>query len=205
MKGRYLASAVRSSSCGKGAELNDEVVFLTDEGTSIRRSKKHWRCNVVRGTMADAQHFCLRWNNYQSSITSAFENLRDDEDFVDVTLACDGRSLKAHRVVLSACSPYFRELLKTMNTVVNTILFDIRDTLIHPESVLSLCIKGTFRALLHKAWMVGEPAPPPHTGAIAVITHSAILDGTTQQTRNRVCDGVTLTRGWTGSNPGRLY
>ncbi|XP_066907163.1 broad-complex core protein isoforms 1/2/3/4/5 isoform X2 [Halyomorpha halys] len=65
------------------------------------------------GTMGDMQHFCLRWNNYQSSITSAFENLRDDEDFVDVTLACDGKSLKAHRVVLSACSPYFRELLKS--------------------------------------------------------------------------------------------
>ncbi|XP_046678657.1 broad-complex core protein isoforms 1/2/3/4/5-like isoform X1 [Homalodisca vitripennis] len=63
--------------------------------------------------MGDLQHFCLRWNNYQSSITSAFENLRDDEDFVDVTLACDGKSLKAHRVVLSACSPYFRELLKS--------------------------------------------------------------------------------------------
>ncbi|XP_041979345.1 broad-complex core protein isoforms 1/2/3/4/5 isoform X4 [Aricia agestis] len=63
--------------------------------------------------MVDTQHFCLRWNNYQSSITTAFENLRDDEDFVDVTLACDGKSLKAHRVVLSACSPYFRELLKS--------------------------------------------------------------------------------------------
>uniref|UniRef100_A0A1B6E5M1 Broad-complex n=2 Tax=Clastoptera arizonana TaxID=38151 RepID=A0A1B6E5M1_9HEMI len=63
--------------------------------------------------MGDLQHFCLRWNNYQSSITSAFENLRGDEDFVDVTLACDGKSLKAHRVVLSACSPYFRELLKS--------------------------------------------------------------------------------------------
>lgn len=30
-----------------------------------------------------------------------------------MTLACDGKSLKAHRVVLSACSPYFRELLKS--------------------------------------------------------------------------------------------
>lgn len=71
-------------------------------------------CTPTNNThkMVDTQHFCLRWNNYQSSITSAFENLRDDEDFVDVTLACDGRSLKAHRVVLSACSPYFRELLK---------------------------------------------------------------------------------------------
>jgi len=63
-------------------------------------------------SMSDTQHFCLRWNNYQSSITSAFESLRDQDDFVDVTLACEGRSLKAHRVVLSACSPYFRELLK---------------------------------------------------------------------------------------------
>ncbi|XP_046801776.1 broad-complex core protein isoform X1 [Lucilia cuprina] len=63
--------------------------------------------------MDETQHFCLRWNNYQSSITSAFENLRDDEDFVDVTLACEGRSIKAHRVVLSACSPYFRDLLKS--------------------------------------------------------------------------------------------
>lgn len=67
--------------------------------------------------MVDTQHFCLRWNNYQSSITSAFENLRDDEDFVDVTLACDGKSLKAHRVVLSACSPYFRELLKVLKII----------------------------------------------------------------------------------------
>lgn len=78
-----------------------EKSFELDRRKSLKRSK-----------MVDTQHFCLRWNNYQSSITSAFENLRDDEDFVDVTLACDGRSLKAHRVVLSACSPYFRELLK---------------------------------------------------------------------------------------------
>lgn len=77
---------------------------------------ERWKCFTKKSyKMVDTQHFCLRWNNYQSSITSAFENLRDDEDFVDVTLACDGRSLKAHRVVLSACSPYFRELLKVSN------------------------------------------------------------------------------------------
>ncbi|XP_061716695.1 broad-complex core protein isoform X1 [Cydia pomonella] len=79
---------------------------------AIYPSRSHTHDSLT-ATMADTQHFCLRWNNYQSSITSAFENLRDDEDFVDVTLACDGKSLKAHRVVLSACSPYFRELLKS--------------------------------------------------------------------------------------------
>ena len=62
--------------------------------------------------MTDVQEFCLRWNNHQSNLVSAFHDLRLGEDFVDVTLACDGRSLQAHKVVLSACSPFFRDLLK---------------------------------------------------------------------------------------------
>jgi hypothetical protein len=65
--------------------------------------------------MSEEQQFCLRWNNFQANITSQFEALRDEEDFVDVTLACDGQRLKAHKVVLSACSPYFKELFKVCN------------------------------------------------------------------------------------------
>ncbi|XP_056649061.1 protein bric-a-brac 2-like isoform X1 [Diorhabda sublineata] len=57
------------------------------------------------------QHYCLRWNNYQSNMTSVFHQLLQNEDFVDVTLACNDRSLKAHKVVLSACSAYFQKLL----------------------------------------------------------------------------------------------
>ena len=40
--------------------------------------------------------------------------LRDDEYFTDVTLATEGHSVKAHRVILSACSNYFHAILKTM-------------------------------------------------------------------------------------------
>ncbi|XP_044752207.1 protein abrupt-like isoform X1 [Coccinella septempunctata] len=58
------------------------------------------------------QQYSLRWNDFHSSILSSFRHLRDEEDFVDVTLACDGCSFTAHKVVLSACSPYFRKLLK---------------------------------------------------------------------------------------------
>lgn len=57
------------------------------------------------------QQFCLRWNNYQNNLTSCFDQLLQSKSFVDVTLACDGQSLKAHKVVLSACSPYFQSLL----------------------------------------------------------------------------------------------
>jgi BTB/POZ domain. len=63
------------------------------------------------GTPVD-QQFALRWNDFQTSILSSFRHLRDEEDFVDVTLACDGCSFTAHKVVLSACSPYFKTLLK---------------------------------------------------------------------------------------------
>ncbi|XP_059472331.1 protein bric-a-brac 1-like isoform X2 [Neocloeon triangulifer] len=56
------------------------------------------------------QQFCLRWNNYQTNLTTVFDQLLQSEVFVDVTLACDGHSVKAHKMVLSACSPYFQSL-----------------------------------------------------------------------------------------------
>lgn len=56
------------------------------------------------------QQFCLRWNNYQTNLTIVFDQLLQNESFVDVTLACDGNSIKAHKIVLSACSPYFQSL-----------------------------------------------------------------------------------------------
>lgn len=56
------------------------------------------------------QRFCLRWNNHQSNLLSVFDQLLHDESFVDVTLAVEGQLLRAHKMVLSACSPYFQAL-----------------------------------------------------------------------------------------------
>merc|ERR1712202_57568 len=55
---------------------------------------------------------CLRWNDFESNISVAFQELRDDKDFFDVTLACDENQIQAHKVILSACSPFFRTVLK---------------------------------------------------------------------------------------------
>lgn len=63
-----------------------------------------------RDSNGSPQAFCLRWNNYQSNLTSSFDHLLQTQLFVDVTIACDGQTLKAHKVVLSACSPYFQSL-----------------------------------------------------------------------------------------------
>jgi len=46
-------------------------------------------------------------------MSSGMQSLLESEDLVDVTLAVEGRYLKAHKMVLSVCSPYFRELFQT--------------------------------------------------------------------------------------------
>lgn len=55
-------------------------------------------------------HYSLRWNNHQSHILSAFDALLQAETLVDVTLVCAETSVRAHKVVLSACSPFFQRI-----------------------------------------------------------------------------------------------
>ncbi|XP_076060693.1 uncharacterized protein LOC143036810 isoform X2 [Oratosquilla oratoria] len=65
------------------------------------------------GAATQADHFCLRWNNYQTNMTAVFDQLLQEEVFVDVTLSCEGGAqLRAHKVVLAACSPYFQAILQ---------------------------------------------------------------------------------------------
>lgn len=57
-----------------------------------------------------AEQFSLCWDNFHSNMSTSFSELLKSEDLVDVTLAAEGRYLKAHKIVLSVCSPYFQEL-----------------------------------------------------------------------------------------------
>ena len=59
-----------------------------------------------------SEKLCLQWNDFQDNIKSAFGNLREDNDFADVTLASeDGQKVEAHKVILAASSPFFQKLL----------------------------------------------------------------------------------------------
>lgn len=57
-----------------------------------------------------AQNFCLKWNLHTSNLIKNLTEMVVDQQIVDVTLACDGASIKAHKIILSACSNYFKEL-----------------------------------------------------------------------------------------------
>ena len=63
--------------------------------------------------MAGPQKLCLNWKNFQTNISTAFRDLRSDNDFADVTLACeDGQLFSAHKVILASSSPFFMGILK---------------------------------------------------------------------------------------------
>ncbi|XP_059487835.1 zinc finger and BTB domain-containing protein 17-like isoform X30 [Neocloeon triangulifer] len=59
-----------------------------------------------------SHQYSLRWNNYVKHVSTAFEALRCDRDLVDVTLSCEGKKIPAHKMLLSACSSYFKSLFK---------------------------------------------------------------------------------------------
>ncbi|KAK8722488.1 hypothetical protein OTU49_012244 [Cherax quadricarinatus] len=54
--------------------------------------------------------YCLRWNNHRPNLVTVFSELLTSEALVDVTLATDGHYIHAHKLVLSACSVYFKDL-----------------------------------------------------------------------------------------------
>ncbi|XP_055713682.1 protein tramtrack, beta isoform isoform X2 [Phlebotomus papatasi] len=58
-----------------------------------------------------AQQYCLKWKYHHTNLQTMFSQLLDRGCFCDVTLACEGQTLKAHRVVLCACSTYFDAIL----------------------------------------------------------------------------------------------
>jgi len=80
---------------------------LTGKQLQISESKMS-----AGGSSGGGEKFCLKWNEFESNVSTAFRELRDDKDFFDVTLACEGNQLEAHKVILSACSPFFRAVLK---------------------------------------------------------------------------------------------
>nr|XP_027233306.1 longitudinals lacking protein, isoforms A/B/D/L-like isoform X2 [Penaeus vannamei] len=64
----------------------------------------------------------LKWNNHQAHFVDILTFLREQEIFVDATLACGGKLYAAHKFVLSTCSDYFKQMF-TKNPSKHPIVF----------------------------------------------------------------------------------
>ena len=89
-----------------------------------------------------SEKFCLNWNDFQKNISTSFQEMRDDVDLADVTLACMGRKqFEAHKFVLSASSPFFKEILHN-NKHPHPLLYLKGMTARTLESVIDLLYRG---------------------------------------------------------------
>ncbi|XP_066589610.1 longitudinals lacking protein, isoforms H/M/V-like [Prorops nasuta] len=70
----------------------------------------------------EGQQFCLRWHNFQNTLLSSLPKLLDGGHLTDVTLSAGGRHIHAHRIILSACSYYFKELFKDLSSLQHPVI-----------------------------------------------------------------------------------
>ena len=89
-----------------------------------------------------SEKFCLKWNDFESNISSSFRDLRHDNELFDMTLACEDDHLQAHKVILSACSSFFRNILKRTKNHQNLLLYLKGVSAKEMESVLNFMYHG---------------------------------------------------------------
>ena len=60
-----------------------------------------------------SEKFCLKWNDFHSNVSKSFGMFRNEDYLHDVTLVSDDHhQVSAHKLVLSACSEYFKDIFK---------------------------------------------------------------------------------------------
>ncbi|KAI8439190.1 hypothetical protein MSG28_013037 [Choristoneura fumiferana] len=65
----------------------------------------------MQGLVSD-KTFHLKWNNHLQNLSQLFTTIYSSSALADVTLSCRDGTLKAHKLVLSACSPYFEQIFR---------------------------------------------------------------------------------------------
>ena len=61
-------------------------------------------------------NYCLRLNEFERNV------LQLENDFCDITLACEDKQINTHKLIISSCSPVLRNILK-LNQVANPLIY----------------------------------------------------------------------------------
>ncbi|KAK9869962.1 hypothetical protein WA026_006060 [Henosepilachna vigintioctopunctata] len=63
-------------------------------------------------SLTTGDQYNLKWNSHKICLVNLLEDHLTNEELVDVTLSCSGKYIKAHKLILSASSSYFREIFQ---------------------------------------------------------------------------------------------
>ena len=73
--------------------------------------------------MGSSDKFSLKWNDFEKNVSKSFSQLRKETGLFDVTLvSSDQQQVSAHRLVLSACSDFFKTIFHS-NTHSHPLLY----------------------------------------------------------------------------------
>lgn len=138
---------------------------------------------------------CLRWNNFQSSLTTTLENLWDEESFCDVTLFCEGQEIRAHKVVLSACSLVFKNLLK--NNACQHPIIILQDTSLSVlEAILQFIYKGEVNIEQDQLHDLLRAATSLQIKGLAGVSYRGTEEGSevpqSKKSKKSNCNNITL-------------
>ena len=75
-----------------------------------------------------SEDFCLRWEEGKNPIfvgpwSCTFNDLKNDEDFCDITLITEEGEIKCHKFILAACSSHFRNIIKRLKSVPHPCIY----------------------------------------------------------------------------------
>ena len=78
----------------------------------------------VLSTMEQQEKYTLSWHSYSDHLIEALRKMMTATDFTDVTLVTDDKQqIRAHRNILSACSPVFKNILQIDSNSINPVIY----------------------------------------------------------------------------------
>jgi len=138
--------------------------------------------------------YMLRWSAHNTQLIHVFHQLCQAEEFTDVTIATEAQQFKAHKLILSACSPYFRKLfLATPCKHPVVFIKDISDH--HMRLLLEYMYRGSIAVKQHELEEVLSAASalkirglttatlPDHLNGVAPIPTSLLANPPTDKMR----------------------
>ena len=74
--------------------------------------------------MKRLEKYTLTWHNYSDHLREALQEMMSTSDFADVTLVTDDKQqIRAHRSILSTCSPVFKNILHLSHDNANPVIY----------------------------------------------------------------------------------
>jgi len=84
----------------------------------------------------------LTWANYNQKLSQAFRRYLDSQLFCNVTLSAEGRTVKCHQEILSACSNWFENILSSVESYQHPIILLKDVSFIELEYIVNFMYSG---------------------------------------------------------------